>query len=542
MSTQTINGDRALAWGAIEAGVSVVTGYPGSPGQGTFAALAETAEVHGHQTEWAVNERVALDVAAGVSQGGRRALVCIKSVGMNVALDTLMVLNMTGVHAGLVILMGDDPGAWGSQNEQDTRPLGPLAEVPMLEPATPAEGRDMMRWAFECAERHRTVVILRITRSFSLMTEEMLLPQAPEKITALPPDREPMRWISALRTTVSNHKRLHKTLEKVSEAFNNLPYNDLTGTGPKGILAGGFAHAKLTEAAEGADLSETSILKLSALYPVPKALISWFLKQCREVLVFEEVDPYLEDAVKSVGYDLGITPPVLGKRTGHVNWEGELFRWHIQAALDGYLAGFSPSRRYTEADWEQERPHRQAHCAGCPYVEILTALREEAKGLGQNPFLAGDPGCVVMAADLLDTKLCMGSSIGVASGLEKAGVRERAVAILGDSSFYHSSLNALVHVRATGANPLIVILDNGGAVTTGAQPTPDRGLPGNASDPGPVVGIRALAEACGVEEIREVSEEDDETKLRNTFRAALGDERLNLVIVRKPCKIIENNK
>jgi indolepyruvate ferredoxin oxidoreductase alpha subunit len=142
--------------------------------------------------------------------------------------------------------------------------------------------------------------------------------------------------------------------------------------------------------------------------------------------------------------------------------------------------------------------------------------------------------------------LCMGSSIGVASGLEKAGVGERTVAILGDSSFYHSSLNALVHARATHASPVIVVLDNGGAVTTGTQPTPDRGLPGTApgSGPGPgaIVGIRALAEACGVEEIREISEMDDEAKLREAFRAALGDNRLNMVIVRNPCKIIENNK
>ena len=149
MTLQKIDGNRALAWGAIEAGVSLVTGYPGSPTTGTFQALAESAHEFGHLAEWCLNERMALDIAAGASQGGKRALVCLKSVGMNVALDTLMTLNLTGVHAGLVILLGDDPGAWGSQNEQDTRLLAPLAELPLLEPATPEEGRRMICWAFD---------------------------------------------------------------------------------------------------------------------------------------------------------------------------------------------------------------------------------------------------------------------------------------------------------------------------------------------------------------------------------------------------------
>ena len=170
--SEQINGDQAIAWGAIEAGVSTVSGYPGSPGTGTFTELAEKAETYGHRTEWCLNERIALDMAAGTSLAGKRALVCLKSVGMNVALDTMMVLNMSGIHGGLVILMGDDPGAWGSQNEQDTRPISILAELPMLEPATPEEGRDMVRWAFDFSERHKIIVIVRITRSFSVMLQD----------------------------------------------------------------------------------------------------------------------------------------------------------------------------------------------------------------------------------------------------------------------------------------------------------------------------------------------------------------------------------
>ncbi|MDA0709795.1 MAG: thiamine pyrophosphate-binding protein, partial [bacterium] len=187
-----IDGEKALAWGAVEAGVHLITGYPGSPGTSTFNHLLSLSSDHGHHNEWCLNERIAIDMAAGASQAGKRVLVCLKSVGMNVALDTLMVLNMTGVNAGLVIVMGDDPGAWGSQNEQDTRPLGNLAEIPMLEPATPAEGRAMMRWAFDYSEAIQSVVILRITRSYSVQTEDLPALAPPATKPTKPADREPM--------------------------------------------------------------------------------------------------------------------------------------------------------------------------------------------------------------------------------------------------------------------------------------------------------------------------------------------------------------
>ena len=539
MTIEQADGDHGLAWGAIEAGVSVITGYPGSPGTGIFNVLDEAADRCGHTAEWCLNEKIALDVAAGVSQGGRRALVCMKSVGINVALDTLMVLNMTGVYGGLVILMGDDPGAWGSQNEQDTRPLGPLAEIPMLEPSTPLEGRHMVRWAFELSEALRTVVIIRITRSFCAHRQAQAPAAAPGEKSAMDPDREPGRWISSLANSVPNHRRLHQTLRKVGARFEAAPFNRLDGTGRLGVLTGGFVATKMSEALAGADTASLSILQLGTLYPLPGDLVGRFLKQCDEVLVFEEVDPYLEDAVKAIGYDMRATPPIRGKRTGDVNWEGELFRWHIQAALEAHLPGFSPSSRFTEAEWEQEKPHRVSHCAGCPYGRILVALRQEADALGLNPFLAADPGCVVVAADQLDTKLCMGSSIGVARGLELAGVSERTVAIIGDSSFYHSSINALIHARATGAGLLLVVLDNGGAMTTGGQGTPNRAP---SADAGPVAGIRDLAAACGISSIWTVEDGDAEPRMRSTFRKALEGRGLGMLLVRKSCRPTGQNR
>ncbi len=533
--SQSIAGEKALAWGAIEAGVHLVTGYPGSPGTNTFINLAEAAKDHGHHAEWCLNERIALDMAAGSSQAGKRALVCLKSVGMNVALDTLMVLNMTGVNAGLVIVMGDDPGAWGSQNEQDTRPLGPLAEVPMLEPATPSEGRAMMRWAFDYSESLQSVVILRITRSYSTSTEELPPLNAPASKPTKPADREPLSWISALRTTEANHTQLHKKLAKATQDFSESTFNRVNGSGKKGIIAAGMVHTKLMDALKGADISSLAILKLSAIYPLPQDLIATFMAQCDEILVLEEVDPYVEDNIKAIGYDTGNTPTIIGKRTGHVASVGELFRWQIQKALDTFLPGFSPETRYTQENWESEKPFRKNHCAGCPFPEVLKALRDEAKGLGQNPFISADPGCIVMASQMLDTKLSMGSAVGVACGLQRANIPERTIAVCGDSAFYHGGVNALIHAKATNSNPILLVLDNGGALTTGGQNTPDRGV-ALGDKVGPTVTIHDLALACGASIVREIKEDDSDEHMRAIFREALQDHTLNVIIARKPCK------
>ena len=289
------------------------------------------------------------------------------------------------------------------------------------------------------------------------------------------------------------------------------------------------------DALKGADTSALSILKLSSLYPLPKDLIATFMAHCEEILVCEEVDPYVEDNIKAIGYDTGNTPPIIGKRTGHIASVSELFRWQIQNALDSFLPGFSPETRYLEANWESEKPYRKNHCAGCPFPEVIMALRDEATGLGHNPFITADPGCVVMASNLLDTKLSMGSAVSVACGLQRANIPERTIAVCGDSAFYHGGVNALIHARATNSNPILLVLDNGGALTNGGQNTPDQGVT-IGDGIGPQVTIHNLSLACGATSVREIKEDDSDEQMRAIFREALQDNTLNVIIARKPCK------
>jgi indolepyruvate ferredoxin oxidoreductase alpha subunit len=531
------DGASALAWAALEAGVGLATGYPGAPSGTVFARLEAAGGAHGLRTEWCVNERVALDMAAGASLGGRRALVCVKGVGLNVALDTLMHLNLTGAHAGLVILLGDDPGAWGSGTEQDSRLLAALAELPLLEPGSGDEGRAMLRWAFEFSEAQRSVVIVRITRSFTQCAADPVPPASPPGPIALPPDRAPGRWLAVRGNAVANHRRLHAAHRQAAALFEDAPFNTVTGTGPRGIVTGGFVHEKFLAAADGVDLSSITVLKLGTLHPLPPALVTDFLEHVDEVLVLEENDPFLEDALKTVGYASRARPPIRGKRSGHVAWEGELFRWQIQRALEGYLPGFAPERRYREADWEREKPQRRSHMGGCRYAEILAAFREEATRLGLKLFVAADPCGAVLAPQQLDAKLSMGSAIGAAIGFARAGNPERVVAVTGDSNFYHGALNALIQAQATRTDLLVVLLDNGGALTTGGQPTPDRGLPLPDGGRGPIIGIADLAAACGLTSMWIVDDAASDAEQRVVFREALAGRGAGLIVVRHMCGV-----
>ena len=212
MLERILNGDEAMAHGALASGVSVVTSYPGSPSSGTVAVLSGLADQHGQYVEWSSNEKVALELGIGASIAGRRALVCTKSVGMNAMLDPLMALNLTPVHGGLVILLGDDPGGYGSQNDQDTRPLAALLELPLIEPSGPAEGYALIQAAFEASERLRLPVIIRVTRSFTQQAERVELPDGPFSRVDLGPVREPWRFVPVPRNVVAKHRALHERL------------------------------------------------------------------------------------------------------------------------------------------------------------------------------------------------------------------------------------------------------------------------------------------------------------------------------------------
>jgi indolepyruvate ferredoxin oxidoreductase alpha subunit len=446
-------------------------------------------------------------------------------------IDPLMALNLTPINGGLVILLGDDPGAYGSQNDQDSRPFATLLEMPMMEPATPAEGYVMIQEAFRVSELFRTAVVIRETRSFSQREEAFTVTNDPYKESNIGIVREPYRFVPVPRNAVEKHRALHNTIEELSEWADETPYNITAGKGTKGVLSVGFAHQKLLDVIGSKDPEEFRLLKLGILYPLPKKIISEFLQSCQEVLVIEEIEPFIEGCVKAIAHDIGSTTKILGKQSLYLSREGELFRWQIHGALKEFIPGFIPEQIFTEDREAEERPKTKNFCVECQYDMVLDRLEEAAQRLGLKPILVGDPGCLVTVADRLDAKYAIGSAIGVADGLSKVGIDERAVAIFGDSAFFHTSLPALCNAVHNQSNILMVVLDNKATATSGFQPHPGVARDATGRD-APALDIAKIAQACGVLNVYTVDSSEIDRTLMETFDKALCRNDLTLIIVR----------
>jgi indolepyruvate ferredoxin oxidoreductase alpha subunit len=549
MTKRILRGDEAIAFGALAAGLKLAASYPGSPSTGVLEALIAQAPQPDLYLEWSSNERVALELGIGASIAGRRALVCVKNVGMNAIVDPLMTLTLTPVHGGLVILLGDDPGGYGSQNDQDTRPLAAMLEMPLLEPATPAEGFAMMQTAFEASERIQMPVIVRVTRSFTQWTEKLDIPDPlfPRTQPDLGLLRVPWRFVPIPRNVVEKHRALHERWAAACRWVADLPFCSIEGRGRLGVVAAGFVHRKLLDllgdgnddsGGAGADATRPDLLrlKLGVVHPLPEEIVADFLAQCDEVLILEENEPFLEVQIRALAQSRDLRPRILGKQTGHVPREGELFRWQIQQALERFFPGFVAARPYRQEDEASERPGREPFCGGCRYDVVVDTLQQTAAALGQELVLVGDPGCVVTVADRLHAKYALGSAVAVADGLSKAGIAGRAVALFGDSSFFHSMLPGICNAVANRSDILMIVLDNNATVTTGFQPNPGVGRDA-LGRPAPVLSIERIAAACGVEFIRTITRNEPGPipGLDALFREALAYRGLAMLVVRMPC-------
>jgi len=532
----TFTPEEALAQGALAANIQMATSYPGSPGIGVMNTLIASAKENPDlYIEWSTNERVALEMCIGSSMAGKRSLVCVKSVGMNVLLDPLMTLNLTGTHGGLVILLGDDPGAYGSQNEQDSRLLAPFIEIPFLEPASPAEAYALMLAAFGLSERFETAIVIRITRSFTQQPGSRIpLVNAVNETLGL--DRRPYRFVPYPGNAVALHRAQHEKLTKFESWLNSADWDQMCGLGIKGVVATGFCYSKLLEVLRAAkeenpdSVENLRILKLSSLFPLPKNTIAHFLQECEEILVLEEPDAFIENSLKILSHDLATRTKIIGKNSGHFPHGDELLRWQIQAALEKFIPGFIGKQSFVKADQAEERPTKKNHCAASPNEHILALLNETAEELGQKPILISDPGCWVKVAGELDGKFAIGSSVAVASGLNKAGVNERVVALFGDSAFFHTAIPAICNTAYNGSPVFMVVIDNCGALSTGRQPTPASGIDAGGN-PAHRLWIEEIARACGVTKITRLPVETSAAEIKQSLNAGLSTQSLSMLII-----------
>jgi indolepyruvate ferredoxin oxidoreductase alpha subunit len=330
---------------------------------------------------------------------------------------------------------------------------------------------------------------------------------------------------------VEKHRALHERMEAVREWAESSVFNRDTGTGEKGIICGGYSCKKLCDVIGPDPPMDFRLLRLGVLYPLPRKMIANFLENCQDVLVIEETEPFLETRIKAIAQEMNCSTKITGEQNRHLAREGELFRWQIQRALTEFFPEFVPSVEYLKENEADERPKKKDHCATCRYEEVLDILEEATMSLGQKSFLIGDPGCLVTVANRLDAKFALGSAVGVADGLSKAGVDERAVAIFGDSSFFHTSLPAICNAAHNRSDILMIVLDNKATAASGFQPHPGVGKDALGKE-APALNIEGIARACGVKNVFLSGLDNADSKLVDTFRKALSLQELTLVIVR----------
>lgn len=537
ISKKLLMGNEAMARGLLERGCAIATSYPGTPASEILSSLvawrgASGAKLH---AQWAINEKVAFEISYAASMTGVRSAVSMKQVGLNVASDPLMSAAYMGCRGGFVVISADDPGPHSSQTEQDSRLMAMTARIPVLDPSSPAQAREMIHLAYELSETFSLPVMVRPTTRVCHARQDVAL-EVPVRLRRRASfERNPSRWAATPRHRLTLHKELEEKLERLAGYAKSAPVllNRTARTEERAVVASGVA------AAHGAEiLVDLGLWKKIPLYqvlqpfPLHREFIERLLSRHREILVLEETAPVIE-------MQLADRWRVRGRMDGRVPSVGELVPEKIRdivavfAGLDaeGLETVVHPGRRPTL-------------CAGCPHRAAFFAMKRAApKGI-----YTSDIGCYTLGVNLgaVDTCLCMGAAIGQAAGLYQAfrGDPERPdiIATMGDSTFFHAGIPSLIDAVVQGVSFVLLILDNGTTAMTGGQPTPATGVGADGEQVGSVA-IEAIVKGCGVRFCK-VGDPYDVRGFSGLLREAVRFTREtggpSVVISRRPCPLIAN--
>ncbi|MDY5607304.1 MAG: indolepyruvate ferredoxin oxidoreductase subunit alpha [Lentihominibacter sp.] len=521
MARKLMLGNEAFARGAWEAGVRVASSYPGTPSTEVTETLSKCGdEIH---VEWAPNEKVGVEVAFGASVGGARALSCMKHVGLNVAADPFFTAAYNGVNGGFVVLVADDNGCHSSQNEQDSRYHGRAAGVPVLEPADPQECKDFMKLAYDMSEKYDTLILMksntRISHSRGIVEEEDRIERE-----VIPYEKNFQKYVSmpamARRLHVEQEKRLNRIAEDASQLMaGGQPLNRVEMNDPEiGIVTSGICYQYVKEA-----LPEASVFKMGLINPMPLKDIADFASKVKKLYVIEEGNPFFEEQIRAAGIA--------------VHGGKELFT--IQGEYSVNMIRKAMGKPIPETALKEEvapAPGRPPLlCAGCPHKGLFYVLSK------LKTTVMGDIGCYTLAAlaptNAIDTCLCMGGSIGMEHGFEKAtGDSKNLVAVLGDSTFLHSGITGLLNMVYNEAKGTVIILDNRITGMTGHQQNPGSGK--NAKgEMAPAVNFEELVKALGVKNVT-VIDPFEVKDLEAVIKRETDRDELSVIITRRPCVMI----
>ncbi len=513
MDKKIMLGNEAFARGAWEAGVTVVSSYPGTPSTEVTESIAKYDEVH---VEWAPNEKVGVEVAMGASLGGARSLSCMKHVGLNVAADPFFTAAYTGVTGGMVVLVADDNGCHSSQNEQDSRFHGRSAGVPVLEPADSQECRDYIKFAYDLSEQYDTVVLL---RSNTRISHSRGIVEMGERIDReiIPYEKNVQKYVAMPAMARKLHVAQEDRLKQIASDACDWEINDVQMADPSiGIITSGICYEYAKDA-----LPEASFLKLGIINPLPRELIKDFASNVDRLYVIEEGQPFIEEQIRSWGI--------------HVSGGKDMFTVQGEYSANMIREAFGEDPHFDQIDVTDAPGRPPLLCAGCPHKGLFYVLSK----LKTRVF--GDIGCYTLAAlpptSSIDSCLCMGASIGMAHGFEKAvSGKENTVAVLGDSTFLHSGITGLINMSYNGSKGTVIILDNRITGMTGHQQNPASGK--NAKgEPAPAIDLKTLCEACGVKHVVEI-DPFDVKDLEKVVREETSRDELSVIITKRPCAMI----
>lgn len=532
-STHLLLGNEAIVRGALEAGISFVSCYPGTPSSevpDTFFRLSPDA---GYYFEYSPNEKVALEVAGGAALGGAVTMCTMKHVGVNVAADPLMTLNYTGVPGALLLLSADDPGCHSSQNEQDNRYYALLGGMPVFEPSTAQECKDMVRDSLALSHEIGAPVMLRTTTRVNHLRGPVVFGDTPPTAKAAGFSKDPSKYVPIPAFARTMHLNLLERMKQFKAEAEKSPYNTVSGSGTVGVVATGISRAYLADALADTGLEgKVKVLSLGFTHPLPENMVLDFLKGLDTVLVVEELEPILENDIRILAQKNGLDLNILGKGTLPVN--GEFTVGMVKAALLTAV-GQAPEAPAHCAPFEGLPMRPPNLCAGCPHRGAYYATRQV---FGDDAVYSSDIGCYTLgilpplkAADML---LCMGSSVSAGSGLSKA-TGQQVVAFIGDSTFFHSGVTGLINAVFNKHDLLLVVLDNRTTAMTGHQPNPGVDKT-NLGDNECKVDIEAICRGCGVETVVKVNPLNQK-KTMAALEDLKGQGGVRVLLAEEPCPL-----
>jgi len=535
-------GNEAIARGAMEAGVAIATTYPGTPSSEISLNLFQISQETDVYFEYSTNEKVALEVAAAAANSGLRSMCIMKHVGMNVAADALMTLSYVGVKKGLVIVCADDPFMFSSQNEQDNRYYGKLSGLPVVEPSSVQEAKEMVPYAFNLSETLQEPVILRTTTRINHSTATVTLGDIPPRITMGDYAKDPMNYVTVPAVSRNLHKKLLENMEKAGTLSETSEYNFVEGnehTAPWCIICNGVSYNYVCDAVRDLAIEEkVAIVRIGFSHPMPKALVQNALEKCTKALVVEEGEPYMEDAVKVLAQEAGLTVSINGKGKDLLPRLFEYDPGMVRHCISTYFGVPELEKAVPDLSDIPELPQRPPNlCAGCSHRATYYAVKKAAEGM--ETICPTDIGCYTLGflppLAMGDFLICMGSSVGTSCGFSRA-TGKKVIGFIGDSTFFHSGIPGLINAVFNSHDLTLVILDNGTTAMTGHQPHPGVDMKELNLDGYSQVSIENVVRAVGVPHVATI-EPFKIKKSIDAIKDALSHKGVSVIISREICTL-----